>query len=236
MEYSLSVITPVFNGDYMVEDFLKQISDLGQEKNVLEVVVVNDGSRHWDVNENGLKVLFADRFVVRFFHHKKNRGKGAAVRSGIEVSKGTHFLMLDVDRSTSTDSVGSLVHTSQEHPEDFVCGSRYMKGGVVKKAQKKWRQKAGFLGSQLVRVLFKISFHDTQCGAKIFPAELGVIIVNQGVSDRWIADVEWILLAKRSGITLNSVPIVWSDSSVSQVRPWHFLVTAWDVLMVRLRF
>jgi len=219
----------------MVGEFLEQILEVQQQENVWEVIVVNDGSIEWSVDESSIQKKYQDCFSVRFIHHQKNFGKGAAVRSGIEASQGTHALMLDVDCATAPESVLEIIRESQKNPQSVICGSRYMKGGSIEKPQKKWRQQAGSLGACVVRLLFKISHQDTQCGAKIFPGSFGEEIVSETVSNRWAADVEWLVLAQKKGFTVKSVPVMWSDGKTSQVKPWHFVATAWDVLMIRLR-
>ncbi len=232
MKYSLSVVVPVYNGDSMVQDFLSEIAKISQ---VHEVIVVDDGSQQWNIEEDDVRKEYYDQFDVIFLHHAKNRGKGAAVRSGINIAQGSHLLMLDVDCSTDTTSVQELIATSQDNPQNFICGSRYTKGSTIKKPQKKWRQKAGLFGSYVVKTLFKLRIQDTQCGAKIFPTSLIDIVKRKGSTNRWAADIEWLTFAQRNNIFITIVPVIWRDGSSSEVKPWHFIATAWDVLIIRLR-
>ena len=234
MSYSLSVVVPVYNGAHLLQDFLKQISSI-QQQGVLEVIVVNDGSQSWPLQEEKIKRMYRDLFLVSFIHHGKNRGKGAAIRSGMSLSQGTHILMLDVDWATHTESVRNLIQESKKDPFSMVCGSRYMEGGKVQRPQKRWRQRAGSFGAHVIKVLFSISQQDTQCGAKIFPEILGKEIVSEAKCNRWAADVEWFVLAQKKSHLIKFVPVTWSDGGLSQVKPWHFVTTAWDILMIRLR-
>lgn len=236
MSYSLSVIVPVYNGDFLVESFLDQMKNVVDQGNLLhEVIVVNDGSFQWNLNEKKLQEKYQNDFTLIFSHHDINKGKGATVRTGLEIFSGTHALMLDVDCATQKESICSLIKKSKENLKAFICGSRFMPGAQVVRKQKKWRSIAGSWGSKIIQSLFSIPIEDTQCGAKIFPKELAQHILERSRCNGWAADVEWIMIAQKNKIDLCNSPVVWKDGEVSQVKPIDFVATGFEVALIRMR-
>ena len=237
MQHTFSIIIPVYNGTHLVEGCLNQIAETSERifSKIEKVIVVNDGSCIWDISEDLIKKKYERNFEVTFLHHPKNKGKGAAVRTGLaEISQG-HALMLDVDGATQVESIIDLISVSEQNPHTMICGSRYGQGSKILKSQKKWRTQAGRFGSLITHAIFSIPVQDTQCGAKIFPPKLTKTIARKGKSNRWAADIEWFILAQKQNTHIKVVPVVWKDGEESQVRPWHFITTAFDIIVIKLR-
>lgn len=237
MQHIFSVIIPVYNGAHLVEDCLNQLLEVSQKifSKIERIIIVNDGSETWNLQEETLKDFYRGYFELIFIHHAHNKGKGAAVKSGLKEGGECHSLMLDVDGATQTESIIQMIKESEAHPSRMICGSRYSKGSKILKSQKKWRTRAGYAGSLVTHGLFSLPIQDTQCGAKVFPPKLIKIIIQKGKSNRWVADVEWLLLAQKESIRIMTCPVVWKDGKESQVKLRHFIITAWDIFMIKMR-
>jgi glycosyltransferase involved in cell wall biosynthesis len=121
----ISLIIPVFNESGHLADFLEQIDqvDLGIAK---ELVIVNDRST------DGSDAII-DRFVfksdVKILHQPVNKGKGAAIHAGIDLSTGDYIGVQDADFEYSMADIKSLIQPLIDDKADVVFGSRFKKSG-----------------------------------------------------------------------------------------------------------
>ena len=90
----LSVIIPVYNEQKTIAELLKKVNEVPLEK---EIIVVNDAS-----TDNTLAVVqsLADGYKLRIFSHPANKGKGAAIRTGIGHITGDMLIIQDGDLET----------------------------------------------------------------------------------------------------------------------------------------
>ena len=123
----LTIIVPVYNEAGTVGDILKKINEVkltgGIEK---EVIVINDGS----TDDSG-RVIQACRNAmpelnIRYMEHKTNRGKGAALHTGIANANGEYLLIQDADLEYDPLEYNDLLKPVYNGFADVVYGSRFM--------------------------------------------------------------------------------------------------------------
>lgn len=119
----LSVIVPAYNEAATVETALKRIRDVELR---LEIIVVNDAST--DGTREILAQLEEKRLVDRVLHHEKNRGKGAAIRTGIEAATGDVVVVQDADLEYDPQDLPALLLPLRSRQADAVYGSRFQGG------------------------------------------------------------------------------------------------------------
>ncbi len=122
----VSIIVPVYNEEKTVSTVMSQLkqldfSGLGLSK---EIVVVDDASTDMTWH------ILAHTKGIRLFSHKRNRGKGAAVRTGLKKSSGDIIAIQDADLEYNPNEFLLLVKPILARKADVVYGSRF-KGSIV---------------------------------------------------------------------------------------------------------
>ena len=119
----LSVIVPAYNEAATVEIALRRIRQVSLR---LELIVVNDAST--DGTRKILEELAEEGLVDQVIHHEKNRGKGAAIRSGIAVATGDVMVVQDADLEYDPQDLPALLLPIRSRQADAVYGSRFLGG------------------------------------------------------------------------------------------------------------
>jgi len=196
-----------------------------------DVILVDDGSTDGTA-ELARRVAAGVRLPLTILRHDRNRGKGAAIRTGVLATAGDPILISDVDLSTPLTEWAKLAERLPTHP--VAIGSRAIERDLVRRAQPAYRVALGKVGNVLVRLLAVPGIRDTQCGFKLFRGDVARRLFREAVIDRFAYDMEILFLARRAGVAIAEVPVLWfnsPDSRVSVVR--DSLVTLRDLLRIR---
>lgn len=163
--------------------------------------------------------------------------KGGALIEGFKAATGTKIGFVDADNATSPEEFDRLCGLLENY--GMVFGSRWMAGATVYNRTSFLRKLASKSFVILVRVLFGLPYHDTQCGVKLFTSTaLRRILPRLSTTDSAI-DVELLLVARREGLSIHEEPTVWTDNdtSVYSTSPLKFYRTSFSMFrsLVRLR-
>ena len=117
----LSILMPAHNEESTIAEAIRRIRavPLDLER---EIVVVNDAST--DTTPEILATLSGDDLVV--LHHPKNRGKGAALRTGLGRCTGDLILIHDADLEYYPEDIPKLLDMQRTEQADVVYGSRFL--------------------------------------------------------------------------------------------------------------
>ncbi len=119
----VSVVVPAYNEAETVEMALRRVRSVPLR---LEIIVVNDAST--DGTREILDKLATAGLVDRVVHHEKNRGKGAAIRSGVAAASGDALVVQDADLEYDPADLPALIKPISEGRADAVYGSRFQGG------------------------------------------------------------------------------------------------------------
>ena len=119
----LSVIVPAYNEAATVESALRRVRQVSLR---LEIIAVNDASS--DGTRDILEQLAVQGIVDKVIHHEKNRGKGAAIRSGIAAATGDAIVVQDADLEYDPADLPALLLPIRSREADAVYGSRFQGG------------------------------------------------------------------------------------------------------------
>jgi len=229
----LSIIIPAYNEEPRIGDSLQSIlAYLKDSPWDYELIIVNDGSHDRTVDVVG---SFLDETVnITVLDNEMNRGKGYSVKRGVLAAKGRYVLFTDTDLSTPIQDVEKLIKALEEG-FDVAIGSRALPASEVTVHQKWYRESGGRLFNLVVQMLTLPGIKDTQCGFKCFTREAAQRVFPRQNLQGWSFDVEILFIARRLGLSIKEVPVVWSnsfDSRVSFLKDGFRMVT--DLIRIRL--
>lgn len=228
----LSVVVPAYNEEARLEPGLRQaLGYLAGRGAPYELLVVDDGSRD---GTSRVAAAFAGE-GVRVLRHERNRGKGAAVRTGLLASRGRKVLVSDADFSTPIEEVEKLERFLQDGTP-LVIGSRGLADSQVRQRQPFYRETMGKTFNRLIRLFGVRGIRDTQCGFKLARGDEGRRLAAELKIDGFAYDVELIWLARRRGYQVAEVGVIWVNSPDSRVDPIRSSFSMFrDVITMRLR-
>jgi glycosyltransferase involved in cell wall biosynthesis len=196
----LSVIVPVFNERNTVVEILRRMRavDLPIDR---EFIVVDDGS---DDGTRAVLTQLGDS-TVKIVSHPQNRGKGAAIRTGLEHVTGDLVLIQDADLEYDPDDWSRLIAPILKGRAQVVYGSRFT-GEHRNMLFLHW---AGNRTLSLVtNLLYNTTLSDMETCYKLFDRE-----VLRGItlkSDRFDFEPEITAKVLRKGIRIYEVPISYA--------------------------
>ena len=216
----LSIIIPAYNEDKRIgrtlEEILRFVS--GQEYRS-EVIVVDDGS----LDETGRIVAsFIDRYAasghtLKVLTNTPNRGKGYSVRRGVAGASGDVILFTDADLSSPITEAPKLVEPIVEGRADVTFGSRALNRKLIGVRQSLIRDFGGRVFNLFMRTITGLKYKDTQCGFKAFRREGALPVFLAQRIERFGFDPEILYIARKRGLRLLEVPVVWNHSEDSKV-------------------
>jgi glycosyltransferase involved in cell wall biosynthesis len=164
---TLTIVIPVFNEAKTVERVIEQVRNAPVET-ALEIVVVDDASS--DGTRGILEGLAAaNGDALRLIVHEANRGKGAAVRTGIAAARGEIVLIQDADLEYDPRDYPALLEPILEGRADAVFGNRFH-GGPHRVLYFR-HYVANRTLTLLTNVLTGLNLSDMEAGYKVFRAE-----------------------------------------------------------------
>ena len=210
MNLTLSVIIPAYNEARRLPPYLDSVRRYLDEhySGGYEVIVVDDGSR--DGLSEVLAGLAAGWPELCSLEHSANRGKGAAVRTGMLAAAGKRLLFADADGATPIDQEAKLSQAVAAGA-DLAVGSRLIDAPGVTRRRTPTRRLVGRLFAGVARWWLGISVRDPQCGFKMFRREAGRELFSLGEETGYLFDLELLVLAGRLGYRVTEVPVDWAD-------------------------
>jgi glycosyltransferase involved in cell wall biosynthesis len=157
---TLSVVVPVYNERATVLDVIEAVKAAPFRK---ELIVVDDGST------DGTREVLADLAdpAVRVLFHDRNRGKGAALRTGFGRATGDIVVVQDADLEYDPGEHGKLIRPILDDKADVVYGSRFA-GGEAHRVLFFWHMVGNRFLTLLSNMLTNLNLTDMETGSKAF--------------------------------------------------------------------
>ena len=186
----------------------------------LPVILVADGNAP---EGHEILVQITKEFPnVELVTHKVNRGKGGAVRSGMEaaVAAGyTHALQVDADGQHDMEAIPFFMKAAKKHPADMICGFPQYDDSVPK-SRENGRKVTNFWVA--VETLSK-DIPDAMCGFRVYPLATSWKVVRRFRNNRMGFDIEILVRLSWAGLKMRFYPIKVSypEDGVSNFRMFH---------------
>jgi dolichyl-phosphate beta-glucosyltransferase len=220
MGIKYSVILPAYNEAETVSRAIRETAGVfGVIGDPYEILLVDDGST--DATRSVAESLKAEIPQLGVIVHEVNRGKGAAVRTGVMAARGEALLFLDCDLAVHPLESRAFIGALGDN--DIAIGSRRHPDAVIAKPQPWYRIAYGRLINFFIRKTLRLPHHDTQCGFKMFSATAAKDVFAEAGESRWLFDAEILLRAHERGYRIAELPVTWTDGGSSRVRAGHVL-------------
>lgn len=165
----LSIIIPAYNEEETIGQVLENLKKLQLLTDSREFIVVDDGSK--DNTSKIVKEKTKSIPEINFIQHEKNKGKGAAVRTGIEAAKGEILIIQDADLEYSPSDIPRLIDPIIKNKAKVVYGTR-LRTKPVLFGKDKTPLLLNFFGNKFLSlatsVLYGSSISDMETGYKAF--------------------------------------------------------------------
>ena len=221
----LSVIIPVFNERATIRELLRRVDAVDLDK---EVVIVDDGSTDGTRDVLG-RLGEAGPAVVL---HDANRGKGAAIRTGLQRVTGDFVLVQDADLEYDPEDYHRLLRSLEERGADAVYGSRFAAGPPEMTLSHRIGNR---LLTGITNVLFGSDLTDMETCYKLIRRR--VLADIDLASDGFSVEPEITAKLLRKGIAIHEVPIRYVGRSFAEGKKisWRdFLGAVWTLLRLRV--
>lgn len=165
----LSIVMPVFNEEKTVAQVLKKVADVKFKGITKEIIVVDDGSTDKSVK----KITSTEIPGLKLYVHKKNQGKGAAVRTGIKYATGDYIVIQDADLEYDPADIDNLLNPIREKKAEIVYGTRLNRLPDFTRDERTFQFFSHYMGNKFLSLVTSILYAhwitDMECCYKLFP-------------------------------------------------------------------
>ncbi|HXB09625.1 MAG TPA: glycosyltransferase family 2 protein [Puia sp.] len=168
----LSIVIPAFNEGKTIHLILDKIKSVVLVNNIeKEVILVNDCST--DGTDEAIQRYIAANAAlnIQYFRHEKNRGKGAALHTGIARATGEYLVIQDADLEYDPDEYNDLLKPILKGFADVVYGSRFM-GGTPHRILFFWHSIGNKFLTFLSNMFTNLNLTDMETCYKLFDTKI----------------------------------------------------------------
>ena len=203
----LSIIIPVFNEAKTIHELLRRVNSVKLGKMVKEIIIIDDGSI--DGSTSIIEKLKGN-YITLF--HQKNRGKGAALKTGIRAATGEFILFQDADLEYDPQDYLKLLKPILNHNVSITLGSRFVNKKLVFFGKNKTSHQLHWFGNKGLTFIFNILYNthltDIEPCYKLFKSD---ILKNIPIeSDGFEYDIELMCKLVRGGHMILQLPITYT--------------------------
>ncbi|QFU24827.1 glycosyltransferase family 2 protein [Shewanella eurypsychrophilus] len=206
----VALVIPNYNHVVAIEETLEKLAHLQ-----LQCYLVNDGSN--DETRYMLTALASKYSWVTLLHHPFNRGKGAAVTTGLRAAYRdgyTHALQVDADGQHNLDDIPAMLEKAETAPEALISGLPQYDESVPKS-----RYYARYLTHFWVWVeTLSFDIQDSMCGFRVYPlAATEKLFLSCALGERMDFDIEILVRLHWQGVPVLHLPtqVIYPEDGIS---------------------
>lgn len=184
----------------------------------VELIVVNDGCS--SIINNDIELLYQNVPGFKWLSYAQNRGKGYAIRQGVDMAKGDIIIYTDIDFPYTLESFVKIYDALKLDQCIIAVG---IKDADYYKKVPALRKLISRTLSRMIRLLIKIKITDTQCGLKGLKKEAKGLLIS-GTIDRYLFDLEFIYRAEKKGLPIQAIPVGLREGVVFSKVKWRIML------------
>ena len=222
---SVSLIIPAYNEEARLPEFLRSLADFCHSHVGLlsEIIVVDDGSKD-------TTVALAEKFItelpiLKVIRQIPNKGKGAAVKTGVMAATGDYIIFMDADGATGPAELPAMIAALQK--ADIVVGNRFLPGAQTER-HSFLRQLSGFTYRNYMK-LFGLGNIDTMCGFKGYRRAVAQDLFGSLLEERWLFDTEIAYKSVQKKYSIINLPITWESKDGSKLPTSTLIKSAFQI-------
>ncbi len=226
----ISVVIPAYNEAGRIERTLASVRAYFSDRPLShEIIVVDDGST--DNTADIVRNAIRNTPELRLIENGSNRGKGFAVRSGMQNARGRYRLFMDADNSVD------ILHLDKFLPwmdqgYDIAIGSIQIAHSRVTEHAGWHRRILGRAAKILIGIVASPGIEDTQRGFKLFSAAAAEVVFALQTIERWGFDIEILTIAWLYGFHIKELPVAWDNPTGSKVTLRSYIQTLRELLHI----
>jgi len=232
----LSIVIPALNESTKIARDVEMAAEFLEGNNLQgEIIIVDDGSTD-NTAQVAESVKIPPGMRLSVIRYQQHRGKGYAVRKGIEETSGEYVMFTDSGCCVPYGNALKGLEMLKDGTCDIAHGSRKLIESDIRRDQPWRRRISSRLFRWLVNKLLQIppGITDTQCGFKIYKGKIARQLYSQCISDGFMFDVEIIMRAQKQGYKIREFPIEWVCDLDSRLRlsrtPWPVI---WELRAIK---
>ena len=227
MTFNPCVVVPHYNHDQLLEAVIGELQKLS-----IPLILVDDGSS--DASFTKVQSLVDNTSWIELLRHPVNRGKGAAVSTGLRharLADFSHAVQIDADGQHNIDDVPRIMELAQEFPAAIVSGLPQFDHEIPK---------SRYYGRMLTHTLIMLEtlslrVRDAMCGFRVYPlASIDRLFDRYYLGPRMDFDVEMLVKADWAGIEIRYLPtpVTYPESGISH---FNYVRDNVDITRMHLR-
>jgi len=221
MKKNFYIIIPAFNEEKVIKSVIRELKDEGYKY----IIVVDDGSR----DATYKRASHAGAIVLR---HKINRGKGAAIKTGIEVAKrlNAHLIVtFDADGQHDPKDIKKMLILIQKG-YDVILGSRFLKPQKIPLM----KRTGNMVANLITYAFYGIWVTDSQSGFRAYSNRAFTSINSE--SDRYEFDTEVLRDIKKNHLRYKEIPMHVRYTAYSQNKENRQNIASAILTMIKVIF
>lgn len=227
----LSIVIPVYNEEKTIAEIIKKVQAVKIPDIIKEIIIVNDYSK--DRSFEIITKLSKRYKNIKYYNHKENKGKGAALRTGFLHATGDYVVIQDADLEYNPEDFKRLIIPIRNGEADVVYGSRML--GKIGGFQITSHYYGNLFLSFVTRLLYNNKITDMETCYKMIRKD---VLKNLNLKSNSF-DIEPEITAKiiKKGYKIIEIPINYKSRSFLEGKKIH-----WDdgllalITLVKYRF